>query len=294
LSTEAHRDDLITLDLLTTPALVGLMNAEDASVPAAVAAARDQIARAIDAIVERMVAGGRLLYVGAGTPGRLGVIDAAECVPTFGTDPEQVQAVLAGGEAAFAIAAERIEDDATAGANDIGARSVDENDSVVGISASGRTPYVLGAIRRARGAGCLTVGVSCNPNAELSELVHVPIEVLTGAEVINGSTRLKAGTAQKLILNMISTIAGIRLGKTYGNLMVDVIASNEKLRTRAQRIVRRATGCDEDDARRALEAADGHAKVAVLILMKGIDAGVARERLRAADGFLRRALEAGP
>jgi N-acetylmuramic acid 6-phosphate etherase len=293
LGTEAHRDDLATLDLMTTEDLVGLMNAEDVTVPHAVAAASSEIARAIDAIAERLIADGRLLYVGAGTPGRLGVLDAAECVPTFGTDPELVQGILAGGPDAFATAAEGIEDDAAAGAKDIRSRSVGAGDAVVGISASGRTPYVLGAVREARTAGSLTVGLACNRSAELSDLVHHPIEIVTGAEVVNGSTRLKAGTAQKLVLNMISTIAGIRLGKTYGNLMVDVVASNEKLRARAQRIVRQATGCDEAVARRALEEAGGQAKVAVLIVARGIDAEEARERLRSAGGFLRRALNAG-
>jgi N-acetylmuramic acid 6-phosphate etherase len=290
LATEAHRDDLTALDLMSTSDLVGVMASEDARAVAAVVAARDQITAAVDAIAERMLAGGRLFYVGAGTPGRLGVLDAAECGPTFGMGAEQVQAVLAGGVQAFATPREGTEDDAAAGARDLAERSAGAGDAVVAISASGRTPYVIGATEHAVRAGSLTVGIACNPGSPLAELVEMPIEVLTGAEVINGSTRLKAGSAQKLVLNIISTIAAVRLGKTYGNLMVDVVASNEKLRARAEGIIKKATGCDPAAARAALEAANGNAKVAILVVMDGIDPAAARARLDAEGGFLRRAL----
>jgi N-acetylmuramic acid 6-phosphate etherase len=291
LITEDHREDLLALDLMTTAELVALMNEEDAGVPAAVAAAREQIAEAIDGIADRLTRGGRLIYVGAGTPGRLAVLDASECGPTFNASPEQIQAVLAGGEKAMVYASEGVEDDAAAGAADLRARSVGPDDSVVGISASGRTPYVLGAVEHARAEGALTVGLVCNPSSPIASTADLAIEIVTGPEVISGSTRLKAGTAQKLVLNMISTIAMVRLGRTYGNLMVDVRASNEKLRLRSQRIIRLATGCSDEEAERALAAASGEAKVAILMLLTGDDSDSAAERLRRHDGHLRRALE---
>jgi N-acetylmuramic acid 6-phosphate etherase len=291
LITEDHREDLLALDLMTTAELVALMNEEDAGVPAAVAAARAQIANVIDGIADRLDRGGRLIYVGAGTPGRLAVLDASECGPTFNASPEQIQAVLAGGEEAMVHASEGAEDDAAAGATDLHSRSVGALDSVVGISASGRTPYVLGAVERARAEGALTVGLVCNPSSPIARSADLAIEVVTGPEVISGSTRLKAGTAQKLVLNMISTIAMVRLGRTYGNLMVDVRASNEKLRLRAQRIIRLATGCGDEEAERALAAASGEAKTAILMLLTGDDPATAAERLRRHAGHLRRALE---
>jgi len=293
LLTEDHREDLVALDLMTTTELVKLMNQEDATVPAAVGVAREQIARAIDGIAERLAAGGRLFYVGAGTPGRLAVLDASECGPTFNAGPDQIQAVLAGGEEAMVRASEGAEDDAGAGAADLRARSVGAGDAVVGISASGRTPYVLGAIEHARAERALTVGLVCNPSSPIAQRADLPIEIVTGAEVIGGSTRLKAGTAQKLVLNMISTIAMVRLGRTFGNLMVDVRVSNEKLRLRALRIVRLATGCSDEDAARALASADGEAKIAILMLLTGDDQADARERLQQHHGHLREALGPG-
>jgi N-acetylmuramic acid 6-phosphate etherase len=290
LVTEDHREDLVALDLMTTSELVELMNHEDALVPVAVAAAREQIALAIDGIAERLANGGRLIYVGAGTPGRLAVLDASECGPTFNAGPEQIQAVLAGGDDAMVRASEGIEDDAEAGTADLEARSVSRRDVVVGISASGRTPYVLGAVEHARARGALTVGLVCNPSSPIANRSDLPIEIVTGAEVIGGSTRLKAGSAQKLVLNMISTIAMVRLGRTFGNLMVDVRVSNEKLRSRALRIIRLATACTEEDADRALAAAGGEPKTAILMLLTGDDAAAASERLRQHDGHLRKAL----
>jgi len=292
LVTEApgDRDDL---DLLGTAELVSLMNEEDARVPAAVRAASDAIAATIDAIVERLERGGRLVYVGAGTSGRIGAMDAAECPPTFNTPSEMVLAIVAGGDTALAGAAEDVEDDAEAGADSIDRIEVSGDDAVVGVAASGRTPFVLGALQRAGERGALTVGVTCNPEAALSELVAHPIEVVVGPEFVTGSTRLKAGTAQKLVLNMISTISMVRLGKTYGNLMVDVKATNAKLRVRARRIVAHATGADQRAVDRALDAAGGEAKVAIVMLKLNLDAASAAAVLSDNAGRLRSALHGG-
>jgi N-acetylmuramic acid 6-phosphate etherase len=290
LATEGHREELRALDLLSTQELVELMNQEDQLVARAVAAARDQIARVIDAVAKRLAAGGRLIYTGAGTPGRLAVLDASECGPTFNVSTEQIQAVLAGGERAFVRAVEDAEDDAAQGAADLAEREVGPGDCVFGISASGRTPYVLGGFQHAREAGALTVGLVSNEATPMAEVADLTIEVLTGPEIITGSTRLKAGTAQKLVLNMISTIVMVRLGRTFGNLMVEVRTSNDKLRSRARRIVRLATGCGEDEAERVLVSADGDAKVAILMLLTGDDARVAAEKLKSHDGYLRNAL----
>jgi N-acetylmuramic acid 6-phosphate etherase len=292
LVTEARggRDDL---DLLGTAELVSLMNEEDARVPAAVRAASDAIAATIDAIVDGLERGGRLVYVGAGTSGRIGAMDAAECPPTFNTPPEMVVAIVAGGDTALAGAAEDVEDDAEAGADSIDRIEVSADDAVVGIAASGRTPFVLGALQRAGERGALTVGISCNPDAALGELVAHPIEVVVGPEFVTGSTRLKAGTAQKLVLNMISTISMVRLGKTYGNLMVDVKATNAKLRARAQRIVAHVTGADERAVERAVDDAGGDAKVAIVMLKLNVGAASAAAVLSDNAGRLRRALHGG-
>jgi N-acetylmuramic acid 6-phosphate etherase len=290
LVTESRRDDLDDLDLLGTAELVTLMNEEDARVPAAVEKAGGAIAGAIEAIVERLRRGGRLLYIGAGTSGRIGAMDAAECPPTFNTPPEMVQAIVAGGDTALAGAKEDAEDDDAAGGAAIDSIAAGADDAVVGIAASGRTPFVLGALRRARERGALTVGISCNPDAALSKVVEHPIEVVAGPEFISGSTRLKAGTAQKLVLNMISTIAMVRLGKTYGNLMVDVKATNEKLRARARRIVAQATGAGGTAVEAALEDAGGDVKIAIVMLKRGLDPESAAAVLRDNGGELRPAL----
>ncbi len=260
------------------------MNEDDAVVPAAVAAAAPAITAAIDAIAAR---GGRLIYVGAGTAGRLGVLDASECGPTFNTD--RVLGVIAGGPGAVSEATESAEDDHDAGARDL--PPLTAADTVVGISASGRTPYVLGAVAHARSQGALTVGLACNAGSELSAAVDHAIEVLVGPEFIAGSTRLKAGTAQKLVLNMLSTLTMVRAGKTYGNLMVDVRVTNAKLRDRATRIVEQVTGATHEDAANALAAADDEAKVAIVMLRLRLDPQAARERLDAAGGDLRLTLD---
>jgi N-acetylmuramic acid 6-phosphate etherase len=290
LITETQPHGLVPLDLMSTTELVDLMNRQDTLVPGAVALARDQIGSAIDGIVARVQAGGRLIYVGAGTSGRLAVLDASECGPTFDAGPELIQAVLAGGEAAMLHPDEGIEDDAGAGAADLRARSVTARDAIVGISASGRTPYVLEALEHARDEEALTIGLVCNPSSPIAGLVDLPIEIVTGAEVIGGSTRLKAGTAQKLVLNVISTITMVRLGRTFGNLMVDVRTSNEKLRMRARKIIRLATDCSDEEACRALDAAEGEAKIAILMVLTGDTPATAAERLKQHDGHLRNAL----
>jgi N-acetylmuramic acid 6-phosphate etherase len=291
LSTEGARAERADIDRLPTAELVRLMNADDAVVPKAVEAAREAIAAAVDAISERLAAGGRLIYVGAGTAGRIGVLDASECGPTFNTD--RVLGVIAGGQVAVSTASESAEDDRVAGVAALAALSVDHTDAIVGISASGRTPFVLGAIENARGRGALTVGLSCNAGSELSAAAELAIEVLVGPEFIAGSTRLKAGTAQKLVLNMLSTLTMVRLGKTYGNLMVDVRVTNAKLRDRATRIVEQAAGVSREAASGALAAAHDDAKVAIAMLRTGTTDLEARERLAAVDGHLRRALDEG-
>ena len=288
LSTEGARAERAEIDRLPTAELVRLMNDDDRVVPEAVSAAAAAIAAAIDAIAERMGRGGRLIYAGAGTAGRIGVLDASECGPTFNTD--RVLGVIAGGQGAVSEATESAEDDAAAGGRALAQLRVTAADAVVAISASGRTPYVLGAIEFAHGAGALTIGLACNAGSALSGAVEHPIEVLVGPEFIAGSTRLKAGTAQKLVLNMLSTLTMVRLGKTYGNLMVDVRVTNEKLHDRATRIVEQAAGASREDAAAALAAAGEDAKVAITMLRAGVDAERARALLDAAGGHLRRAL----
>lgn len=293
LDTEASATDAADLDLLDVAELARRMNAGDQLVPLAVQNALPAIVPAIEAVVERMAAGGRLCYVGAGTPGRLAVVDASECPPTFNTDPELVTAVIAGGPAAITNSVEGAEDDRAAGRAVIDEQGLTASDVVVGVAASGRTPFVLGAIERANEIGALTLGISSVADSRLGHAAAYPIEVVVGPEFITGSTRLKAGTAQKLVLNMISTITMIRLGKTYGPLMVDVRASNAKLRIRAIRIVTEITGATEDEARAALERSGWEVKVATLVLLRDLSPADARDVLARADGRLRTALAVG-
>lgn len=293
LDTEASATDAADLDLLDVAELARRMNAGDQLVPLAVQNALPAIVPAIEAVVERMAAGGRLCYVGAGTPGRLAVVDASECPPTFNTDPELVTAVIAGGPAAITNSVEGAEDDRAAGRAVIDEQGLTAGDVVVGVAASGRTPFVLGAIERANEIGALTLGISSVADSRLGHAAAYPIEVVVGPEFITGSTRLKAGTAQKLVLNMISTITMIRLGKTYGPLMVDVRASNAKLRIRAIRIVTEITGATEDEARAALERSGWEVKVATLVLLRDLSPADARDVLARADGRLRTALAVG-
>jgi N-acetylmuramic acid 6-phosphate etherase len=270
--------------------ILRIMNAEDHKVAPAVAAEIPHIARAVEAVVAALQAGGRLFYIGAGTSGRLGVLDAAECPPTFNVPPELVQALIAGGESALARATEASEDDPDAGVHDLKERGFCASDALVGISASGRTPYVLGAVRYARSLGAVTIGISCTPGSELARLAEIAITPLPGPEIIAGSTRLKAGTATKLVLNMISTAAMIRLGHVYGNLMVNVQPRNSKLLDRARRIIAGACGVDYQRAARLLEEAGGQVKVAILMAKLGLNREAAEARLRAAGGRVSEAL----
>ncbi|MFE2128768.1 N-acetylmuramic acid 6-phosphate etherase [Streptomyces amritsarensis] len=290
LTTEAFRPELAEIDRLSTLDIARTMNAEDATVPAAVAARLPQIAAAVDAIAERMARGGRLVYAGAGTAGRMGVLDASECPPTFNTDPADVVGLIAGGPSAMVRAVEGAEDSPQLAAEDLAALRIGPDDTVVGISASGRTPYAIGAVEAARARGALTVGLSCNAGSALAAAADHGIEVVVGPELLTGSTRLKAGTAQKLVLNLISTITMIRLGKTYGNLMVDMRSSNEKLRARARRIVALATGAPDEEIEAALTATGGEVKNAILVVLGEVDGQAAAELLAASRGHLREAL----
>lgn len=290
-STEQSDPRYSQIDRLPTEQIARLMNEADAAVPAAVAMVVPAISAAVDAIVARMASGGRLLYVGAGTSGRLAVLDASECPPTFGTDPSLVQGIIAGGLDALTRSVEGAEDDTEAGAAAIAELAVGRLDSVVGISASGRAPFVLGALAEATRRDALTVGLSCNAEAPLSAAAEHGIEVVVGPEVVTGSTRLKAGTAQKLVLNMISTISMVKLGRTYGNRMIEMSAMNSKLAERAVRMVADITGTDADTARKALDEADGQAKVAVVMIEHGVAADAARALLESHGERLGETLE---
>ena len=278
------------IDTLGTAEMLRIINDEDRKVADAVAEAIPQIARAVDAITGALEAGGRLFYIGAGTSGRLGVLDASECPPTYGVPAELVQGIIAGGEAALSRATEASEDDPDSGRRDLLARGFEAKDALVGIAASGRTPYVLGAVRQARDIGALTIGISCSPGSILSGAVQIPIEVLVGPEVVTGSTRMKAGTATKLVLNMLSTGTMIRLGYVYGNLMVNVQPRNAKLMDRARRIIMQASGTDYAHASELLEKS-GNVKLSILMARLGVSRDRAEELLRQSNGVVGRALE---
>jgi N-acetylmuramic acid 6-phosphate etherase len=292
--TEAGSDPAAGYEARETLELVELMNAADATVAGAVAAVSSEIAAAVDAIADRMRAGGRLVYVGAGSSGRIAALDASECEATFSTTPGAVVALVAGGETAAPLVQAAAEDDRERGADEAHALQLSAVDSVIGVSASGATPYVLGALDAAKRAGALTACVVSAAHSELGALVDHEIAVVVGPEFLAGSTRLKAGTAQKLVLNTISTVSMIRLGKTYGNLMVDVVAANEKLQERVRRIVAAATGASSAEVDDALAAADGDARVAIVAILAGIDAAAARERLDASGRSIAGALESAP
>ena len=292
LVTESSNDRYPDLAAMDTLALAVAMNGEDALVPAAVQRAVPLIAGIIDEIAARMADGGRLIYVGAGTPGRMGILDASECPPTFGTDPSRVVGVIAGGPVAVGQAVENAEDSTDAGAADMAALMLTAEDSVVGIAASGRTPYVIAAVEAARAAGAYTVGFSCNEQSPLGAAADTALEIVVGPEFLTGSTRLKSGTAQKLVLNMISTITMVRLGKTYKNFMVGLVATNEKLRARSERTLMRATGCDAATAAATLATVDGSVKAAILVIMTGIPAEQAQAVLAQHRGYLPEAINA--
>jgi N-acetylmuramic acid 6-phosphate etherase len=293
LVTEAGSNPQAGYENRATRELVELMNAGDATVSTAVGAASSPLAAAIDAVVERLRAGGRLVYVGAGTSGGIAALDAAECETTFSTPPGAVVALVAGGGAS-ALTQAAAEDDRAAGATDVAGIGVSAADAVVGISASGSTPYVLGAIEAAAHANALTIGVVSALGSELAAMVDHEVAVVVGPEFLAGSTRLKAGTAQKLVLNTISTISMIRLGKTYGNLMVDVAPANEKLHERVRRIVGAATGAPAGDVDDALAAADGDTRVAIVSLLAGVDAVEARALLESSGRSIAGAVENAP
>ena len=292
LTTEARNPRSSDLDAMSTLDVLTAINDEDRLVADAVRAALPQVSAAVDAIAERMHKGGRLVYCGAGTSGRLGVLDAAECPPTFSADPRQVTALMAGGMGALMAATEGAEDRRELGADELQALELGPKDSVVGISASGRTPYVLGAFEHAQSVGAFRVALTMNPGSALSQQAMVAIEISTGPEVLTGSTRMKAGTATKMVLNMLSTGAFVRLNKTYGNLMVDLQATNEKLKARSVRIVAEATGCGIDEAEQLLRDVDGEVKAAIVAKVKGVEPHVARTLLFTHDGSVRLALAA--
>ena len=290
LTTEQQNPASADIDMLDTEGMLRVINDEDARIAAAVRAEIPAIARAVDAIVARIEQGGRLIYIGAGTSGRLGVLDASECPPTFNTPPDLVVGVIAGGDHALRHPVETVEDQEEPGAAALDELHVSERDAVVGIAASGRTPFVLGAVAHARELGAVTIGISNTENSRLSAAVDIPITPVAGPEILSGSTRMKAGTAQKLVLNMLSTGAMIRLGKTYGNLMVDMQSTNAKLRRRAIGIVQRATDIDEAAAADALKAAGGDVKTAIVMIRLAVSRDAAQERLASARGRLRIAL----
>jgi N-acetylmuramic acid 6-phosphate etherase len=289
-ATEARNVTGAELDLLSTHELVMLTNREDALVPVAVGAAGRAVADVVDSVAERLRAGGRLVYAGAGTSGSLAALDASECEATFGIGCDQVVAAVAGADTQSSSEREAAEDDEAAGRRALEVLGIRAEDAVVAVSASGGTPFTLGAARAAAAAGAFTASVVCVPHSQLAAICEREIMVLVGPEILAGSTRLKAGTAQKLVLNTISTVAMIRLGKTYAGLMVGVVASNEKLRERVRRIVSEATGAPSEAIDAALTAADGDARVAIVSLLGGVDAELARTRLEAAGGNVREAL----
>lgn len=291
IATEQRNPNTATIDQVDTVTMLKTINAEDALVAGAVADRIPAIAQAVDGIVDRIRKGGRLIYIGAGTSGRLGVLDASECPPTFNTQPELVVGLIAGGDHALRHAVEHVEDQPAAGADALRNIGLTSKDAVVGIAASGRTPFVLGAIDYANAVGALTIGICNTDGAKLSDAVTIPLPILTGPEVITGSTRLKAGTGQKLVLNMLTTGAMIRLGKTFGNLMVDLRPTNEKLRVRAVGIVRDAASIPELEASAALERSGGNVKEAIISSLLGISPEEASIRLQAAQGRVRPVIE---
>ena len=291
MTTERRNPRTMQLDTMSELEIVTVMNEEDARVPLAIAKKLPQIAQAAHWAAEAFAQGGRLFYMGAGTSGRLGVLDAAECPPTFGVDPGMVVGLIAGGEKAFIKAVEGAEDSRDLGRDDLKAHNLTKDDVVVGIAASGRTPYVLGGLDYARELGCRTVAISCNAGSAVGQAADLAIEVVVGPEVLTGSTRLKAGTAQKLILNMISTATMVGVGKAYQNLMVDVMQTNEKLHVRAEKIVMEATGVDRDTAKATIAAAGGSVKTAITMILASCDAEEAKARLDKARGHVREAIQ---
>ena len=291
LVSEGRNPDMMDIDTLTSLDLVTRINEQDKQVPEAIENELPQIAKAVDVISEAFISGGRLLYVGAGTSGRLGILDASECPPTFGVDESMVIGLIAGGHEAIFRAQESAEDSLELGQKDLLKQKLNNKDVVVGIAASGRTPYVIGALKYATSVGATTVSLSCNPDSEIARCADIAISPIVGPEVLTGSTRMKSGTAQKLILNMLSTASMIRTGKSYQNLMVDVKATNEKLITRATNIVMQATECSREEATDVLQQSHNEVKTAILMKLCGISYDIAKQRLTNYSGFLRKAIE---
>ncbi|MDF4802052.1 N-acetylmuramic acid 6-phosphate etherase [Vibrio parahaemolyticus] len=290
LVTESRNPASAEIDTLSTIEMLQVINEEDQKVALAVKAVLPQIAKTVDAITAAFANGGRLVYMGAGTSGRLGILDASECPPTYGTHPDMVIGLIAGGHQAILKAVENAEDDVKMGQDDLKALHLTKHDVVVGIAASGRTPYVLGGLEYAKSIGATTASIACNPECAMAKAADIAILPIVGAEVVTGSSRMKAGTAQKLVLNMLTTGAMIRSGKVFGNLMVDVEATNAKLIQRQTNIVVEATGASKEEAERALNACDRHCKTAILMILADLDAEQAKSRLAARNGFIRAAL----
>ncbi|SDX29694.1 N-acetylmuramic acid 6-phosphate etherase [Marininema mesophilum] len=288
--TEERHEATYELDRMTTMEILSVMNQEDQRVPQAVRGELTQVAQTVDAMVEAVQKGGRIFYIGAGTSGRLGVLDASECPPTFSSDPQTVQGIIAGGDHALRFAIEGAEDSAEQGAEDLQVSGFNPTDFLVALSASGRTPYVMGALTHAKHIGAQSASIACNPHSPAGRLATIAIDIKTGPEILTGSTRLKAGTAQKLVLNMLSTAMMIRLGKTYGNLMVDLKPTNKKLHERSRQIVSLATGVPLSEASTTLDLAGGETKTAIVMLLANTDAASARQRLTSTAGRVRDAL----
>ena len=291
LITEQRNTNSMHVDSLSALEIVQLMNEEDKQVPLAIEKCLPQIAQAVERIVAAFQQGGRLVYIGAGTSGRLGVLDASECPPTFGVSPEMVKGIIAGGERALRHPIEGAEDSKAQAVVDLQTIQFSSKDVLVGIAASGRTPYVIGALEYAKSLGSVTVSIASNPNSAMANIVDIAIDTVVGAEVLTGSSRLKSGTAQKLVLNMLTTASMILMGKCYQNLMVDVQASNEKLKARAIRIVMQATDCDKALAEETLKQADQNAKLAIMMILSGLDRAQAEALLEKPHGNLHRALK---
>lgn len=288
--TEQRNPNSMHLDEMSIEEIVQLMNKEDQGVPEAIHQAIPEITELIEAVIRTFKREGRLIYIGAGTSGRLGILDAVECVPTFGTPPEKVVGLIAGGEEAIKDAVEGAEDSEELAIEDLKKLYLTKDDLVVGIAASGRTPYVIGGLNYAKEIGAQTGSISNNKNTKISAIADYPIEVVTGPEVLTGSTRLKAGTAQKLVLNMVSTISMVKVGKAYENLMVDVLATNEKLVDRAKRIIVEATGVDYDEAGRVFDEAES-VKLAIVMILSGASKKDSKQVLEETDGFVRASIQ---
>ncbi|WP_314060694.1 N-acetylmuramic acid 6-phosphate etherase [uncultured Vagococcus sp.] len=291
LTTEKRNESTQNLDRLSVKSTIEKMNQEDQKVIEAISQKTESIEALIENVVVSLKQGGRLFYFGAGTSGRLGILDAAECIPTFSIEPEMVQGIIAGGESAMTVAVEGAEDSLTLAVDDFKERQLTDKDFVIGISASGRTPYVIGGLKYAAEIGATTGALSCNEGAEISQYAQYPVEISAGPEVLTGSTRLKSGTIQKLVLNMISTISMVQLGKVFGNLMVDVKPTNEKLVERAKGIIMDATGVSKEEATHYFEDSDQLVKLAIVRLLTGASKEVAIDLLADNDGFIRKAIE---